>query len=70
MKKLIAVLVVLVLLLTPYVEVYKDGGTKTFTSLTYKIILWNELPAVDGNHKTGIEVYLFPNNFFSLSHYR
>ncbi len=70
MKKIIAVLVVLAVLLTPYVQVYKDGGTKTFTSLTYKIIVWNELPAVDGNHKTGTEIYFFPNNFFRLSRYR
>ncbi|MBQ7800631.1 MAG: hypothetical protein IJ370_09065 [Oscillospiraceae bacterium] len=70
MKKIIAVIAVLALLLTPYVEVYKDGGTRTFTSLTYKIIIWKELPAVDGNHKTGTEIYFFPNNFFDLSHYR
>ncbi len=70
MKKFIAVIVVFAVLFTPYVQVYKDGGTKTFTSLTYKIIVWNELPAIDGGHKTGVEIYFFPNNFFGLSHYR
>ncbi|MBQ8337973.1 MAG: hypothetical protein IJY33_02400 [Oscillospiraceae bacterium] len=70
MKKLVVVLVVLAVLLTPFVQVYRDGGTRTFTSLTYKIIIWKELPAVDGSHKTGVEVYFFPNNFFELSHYR
>lgn len=70
MKKFVAVLVVLAVLFTPFVQVYKDGGTKTFTSLTYKIIAWKELPAVDGSHKTGTEIYFFPNNFFDLSHYR
>ncbi len=70
MKKIIAILAILAVFFTPYVQVYKDGGTRTFTSLTYKVIMWKELPAVDGSHKTGTEIYLFPNNFFDLSHYR
>lgn len=70
MKKIIAILAILAVFFTPYVQVYKDGGTRTFTSLTYKVIMWKELPAIDGSHKTGTEIYLFPNNFFELSHYR
>ncbi len=67
---IIAVIIALLVLFTPIVQRYKDGGTVTFTALTYKIIAWNQLPTYDGReHKTGIEVYLFPNNFFDLSYY-
>lgn len=73
MKKktiLILCLVVVFVLLVPISAAYKDGGTTTFTSLTYKIICWN---AMDDNYengyKTGIEVHFFPNNFKSLDEY-
>lgn len=67
---IIAVIIALFVLFTPIVQRYKDGGTVTFTSLTYKIISWNQLPTYDGSeNKTGIEFYMFPNNFFNLRYY-
>ena len=40
-KKLIIVFAVIaVVLLLPVRKVYEDGGTQTYTSLTYKIIVW------------------------------
>lgn len=65
-KRILVTLVVLALLilLVPVPALYKDGGTKTFTSLTYKVIIWNRL---DG--KRGTEVHFFPNNFHILSYY-
>lgn len=65
-KKLIIVFAVIavVLLLIPIKKVYEDGGTQTYTSLTYKVIVWKQ---IDG--KTGAEFYIFPNNFHQLDYY-
>ena len=65
-KKLIIVFAVVaaVLLLIPVRKVYEDGGTQTYTSLTYKVIVWKQ---IDG--KSGTEFYLFPNNFHQLDYY-
>ena len=56
-KKLIIVFVVIavILLLIPIKKVYEDGGTQTYTSLIYKVIVWKQ---IDG--KTGMEFYIFP----------
>ena len=65
-KKLIIVFAVIavVLLLIPVRKVYEDGGTQTYTSLTYKVIVWKQ---IDG--KSGTEFYLFSNNFHQLDYY-
>ncbi len=65
-KKLIIVFAVMAvaLLLIPVRKVYEDGGTQTYTSLTYKVIVWKQ---IDG--KSGTELYLFPNNFHQLDYY-
>ena len=65
-KKLIIVFAVIavVLLLIPVRKVYEDGGTQTYTSLTYKVIVWKQ---IDG--KSGTEFYIFPNNFHQLDYY-
>jgi len=44
-KKLIIVFAVIavVLLLIPVRKVYEDGGTQTYTSLTYKVIVWKQI---------------------------
>ena len=67
MKKTLVIFLVAVLLavlLIPVPSIYKDGGTRTYTSLTYKVIVWNTLEG-----KRGTEVHLFPNNFYSLDDY-
>mgnify|MGYP001121849039 FL=1 len=65
-KKLIVIFAVIavVLLLIPVRKVYEDGGTQTYTSLTYKVIVWKQ---IDG--KSGTEFYIFPNNFHQLDYY-
>ena len=64
-KKLIIVFAVItVVLLLPVRKVYEDGGTQTYTSLTYKVIVWKQ---IDG--KSGTELYIFPNNFHQLDYY-
>jgi hypothetical protein len=50
--------------LIPVKKVYEDGGTQTYTALTYKVIVWKQ---IDG--KTGTEFYIFPNNFHQLDYY-
>lgn len=43
---------------------YKDGGTREYTALTYKIVDWNRLTGDSIYSKT--KVYFFPNNFKSI----
>ncbi len=60
----------LVILTVPIKKSYFDGGTITYTSLTYKIIYWHRTDSYysDG-YKTGNEVHIFPTNFKSLDYY-
>lgn len=39
-------------------KIYEDGGTLTYSSLTYEIIIWRSV-----NGKNDIEFYFFPENF-------
>ena len=57
-------MMVVVLLLIPVRRVYEDGGTQTYTSLIYKVIVWKQ---IDG--KTGTEFFIFLNNFHQLDYY-
>lgn len=69
-KNLVLIIVIILILIVPIPVAYKDGGTTTFTSLTYKIICWNSMDDnYENGYKTGIEVYFFPNNFKSLNEY-
>lgn len=43
---------------------YKDGGTREYTALTYKIVDWNRLTGEAVYDET--RIYLFPNNFKSV----
>lgn len=69
MKKKIWIPIVIVLLLAVLVipvptGVYKDGGTREYTALTYKIVDWNRLTGDMTYDKT--KVYFFPDNFSSI----
>lgn len=44
--------------------VYEDGGTQTYTALTYKIVDWNRMTATSVYDKT--RVYFIPRNFKSI----
>lgn len=68
-KKMILLLgslfVLLVLFLPVPTGTYKDGGTKEYTSLTYKIVAWNRLVDKDTTyHKTSI--FWIPDNRKSI----
>lgn len=66
-KKWIILIIVFILLLAVPLPtgVYKDGGTKTYTALTYKIVDWNRLSGADGVYSK-TKIYPFPLNFFSI----
>ena len=69
MKKKLWILAILVVLLAVLVipiptGVYKDGGTREYTALTYKIVDWNRLTANGVYDAT--RVYWFPHNFQSI----
>lgn len=68
MKKKIWIPIVIVLIAVLFIPipsgVYKDGGTREYTALTYKIVKWNRLTGDSTYDK--LRVYLFPNNFRSI----
>jgi len=64
-KILLIVFGLMIILLFPVKQMYKDGGTTTYTSILYKVIKWKTL---DG--KTDIDFYIFPFNFKSLDSYK
>ena len=61
----LAVVLLAVILFTPIPKsALKDGGTREYAALTYKIVQWKRLSA-DGTHEA-TRVYWFPNNFKSI----
>ena len=69
MKKKIWIPIVIVLIAVLFIPipsgVYKDGGTREYTALTYKVVDWNRLTD-DGSTYSATKVYFFPNNFRSI----
>ena len=66
--KSLGIVLLLLVLFFPISNIYKDGGTRTYTALTYKVFVWNHMLDSDAT-KTGMEVHLFPNNFRRLDDY-
>ena len=66
MKKryIILLIIALIILLYPKRKIYEDGGTRTYTALAYKVIMWKEIEG-----KTGTEIHFFLNNFHPLDYY-
>ena len=69
-KSRIAIIILAVLLLILLIPIPSgtadDGGSREFTSLTYKIIKWNHIVDADETY-TGTDFYLLPDNFKSMS---
>lgn len=62
------IIAVLVILFVPIPSgVYKDGGTRTYTALTCKIVAWNRMTGPVTTYDQ-TKVYWFPNNFKSLDY--
>ena len=49
----------------PVPNVYKDGGTQTYSALTYKVVKWNRIFDVNYQYSK-TSVYWLPDNFKSL----
>lgn len=68
-KKIIVILIIvgiLAVLFTPIPSgVYKDGGTRVYSALTYKIVDWNKLTG-ENTCYSKTHVYIFPENFKSI----
>jgi hypothetical protein len=69
MKKAIIITAAIILLLAIFFipipsGTYRDGGTKAYTALTYKIVDWNRI-SPDGVTMMR-QFYRFPDNFKSL----
>lgn len=61
----VIIAVVLAILFVPIpTGVYKDGGTREYSALTYKIVKWNRLTGDSTYDKT--RLYFFPYNFKSI----
>lgn len=67
MKKAITLALILLLILVAPIPTgtAKDGGTKTYTALTYKIVKWHRLYD-DGKVYDETKIYFSPDNFLSL----
>lgn len=71
---LLTIVFIVLIMVLPVPSTFKDGGTKTYSALTYKIVKWNRLVASDETNNKFIEngcyhktsVYLFPENFKSI----
>ncbi len=64
-KILLGILLLLVILFVPIpTGTYKDGGTKVYSALTYKIIRWNRLVEGDTYEKT--RIYFLGDRFRSM----
>ena len=62
---ILAGVLLLAVLFTPIPSgVCKDGGSREYTALTYKIVDWNRLTGEAVYDET--KLYLFPNNFKSI----
>lgn len=76
-KKILIGILILIIFLFPIKRVYKDGGTITYTALSYKIIIWanlefdDECESIKRNNKQNrkVDLYFFPFNFKSLDSY-
>lgn len=62
----IALIIILFVLFIPIPSgTYKDGGTRVYTALTYKIVKWKRLQGEEGLYEK-TRVYPFPLNFKSI----
>lgn len=65
-KKLLLFVALILILFTPVPSpVYKDGGTRAYTALTYKIVRWQR-PQDSGEAFKKTKVYPFPLNFLTI----
>lgn len=68
MKKKTALMLIGILLAVPFIPiptgVFRDGGTRTYSAMAYKLVIWNRLIENGIYHKTS--VYWFPDSLKSI----
>ena len=72
---LLACLVVLLVLFVPIpTGLYKDGGTREYTALTYKLVIWNcffedsvEVEGTSGGIYHNTSIFWYPDNHKSIT---
>ena len=65
LRTVLIFVILLAILFAPIPKgVYKDGGTREYAALTYKIVDWNRLTTDKVYDET--KIYWFPNNFRSI----
>ncbi len=66
--KILLIIIILLLFIPVPLGIYKDGGTRDYQALTYRLVIWNRL--MEGDRKEDVyhkvSVYLFPDNFKSI----
>lgn len=66
-KRIIIIILAVLIIVTPIpTSKAKDGGTRAYTSLTYKIVDWNHFYGDEVKIFDKTKIYFFPNNFKSL----
>lgn len=69
MKRKIIIVALAIVLIACFIPIptgtYIDGGTKTYTAMTYKIVKWNVRIPPENTYKS-IDIYWFPDNFKSI----
>lgn len=60
--RIICVILVLILVIPMPISPLKDGGTREFAALTYKVVIYRHLYG-EGQLYEAVKVYLFPDNF-------
>jgi len=65
LRTVLIFVILLAILFAPIPKgVYKDGGTREYAALTYKIVDWNRLTTDKVYDET--KIYWFPDNFRSI----
>ena len=68
-KRNVIILLTALLLFTPVpLGIYKDGGTRDYMALTYRLVIWNRFTEGGGENDTyhKVSVYPFPDNFKNI----
>ena len=66
----IITIIIFALLIIPIPAFYRDGGTKAFTAVLYRVVVWNEHREDGTAGRTGAEVHFIPRNFRNIDEFR
>ena len=66
--RILCIILVLILVIPMPISPLKDGGTREFVALTYKVVIYRHLYGEGEGYKQykAVKVYLFPDNFTDI----